>query len=635
MKNLLLLLAFSFLLSISFADFTHLRTIDGTGESRTSNVNNFTAPWGLAFYNGYLYVADESSRFIYKMSNNTAVSRAGGLGVLDGPRSIAINPQNGNIYTGDIGGATVRALLGSTQAVRVGLAQEFPLPSSLFIEGNVLYILDSSIPKISAYSLELGSTYSSHSFTVNGDGGLSNPTDMWKYNGNYYIADTDKDRIAVFDSNFTFLQSIGKGKGGVSLWRPKGVFVYDDMVFVSDTLSDRVVVFSLDGYPLETLSGNFSKPTDIIVQDGTLYFTDSAYKRVQAYSIGEIGGNVSVLGLISSANASVSKLQSLVLVAQKLSIAASSSDAQSNLADAVSSYDAYRYSDAADQSREAKDLADSQYSSLSQQATIKIRQLSGTAASTMAAYNESSTPQYLLANRTAILSKISQVDNFIAIGNYNDAADLALSLPALASSFAQAADSGSAAAQNLELEQQKQHYYSSIAQAQDSLSNLSAQASASKLPIESGQVSSLLDIARSKVAAGQLEEANATLSQALSQLSSLSSSLGAKLATMQPALDAIAAANAQISSLEEQKLIFYPNMQPARSLISQAYAQAPLDSQTAIALSNDALSAATKEASNARTLSYIAIAIGGLALIMVLVAGGVVAYLYKRRRRRL
>ncbi|MBS3068837.1 NHL repeat-containing protein [Candidatus Micrarchaeota archaeon] len=629
------LVAFAFLFAFSFADFEFLREIDGTGEAHSNTVNNFTAPAGLAFYNGHLYVSDQDNRFIYELSNNTVTYRAGGSNILGGPRNIAIDVQ-GTIYVADYGGASVRKILGSTQMQRLGLSGEFSSAVSLYSEGSTLYVLDSSNPRISAFSLGSGVTNYSTTFAQAGDSSLSVPSDMWIYEGNFYVADTGNNRIAVFDSNFSFLQSIGKGKGGVSLRQPKGVFVSDKMVFVSDTLNNRVAVFSMDGYPLETLYGgnatggrNFSQPTDLIVHEGVLYVADAGNKRVVAYSIGEIGGNATVLAQISEANASVARLQKLLSVAQRLGVPATSS-AEGLLSASVSSYENFRYSDAADQARSAKDAADSQYPALVQQIIVKLRQLSSAANSTMSQYAEISTPAYLLANRTAILSKITQVENAIGAGNYSLAADIALELPSLASSFALQAQAG--ATNNTQA--QAQPYLDSIVSARSWLGALSTKAAANGLPFDGAQVSSLLDMAQTQALSGNFAQANATISQAHAQLEALAYSIEQSIQQSNPALVAIANAQAKIAALEAERLIFYPNMQPSRTLLSQASSLASSEPQRAIELAQQAQEAAIGEASNARSLSYVAIAVGGVALIMVLVAAGMIWYLHSKRKRR-
>ena len=141
-------------------------------------------------------------------------------------------------------------------------------------------------------------------------------------------------------------------------------------------------------------------------------------------------------------------------------------------------------------------------------------------------------------------------------------------------------------------------------------------------------------MAQTQALSGNFAQANATISQAHAQLEALAYSIEQSIQQSNPALVAIANAQAKIAALEAERLIFYPNMQPSRTLLSQASSLASSEPQRAIELAQQAQEAAIGEASNARSLSYVAIAVGGVALIMVLVAAGMIWYLHSKRKRR-
>lgn len=635
-RHLLAILALFSLFACAFATFTYVQTLDGMGPSGTTYSNNFTEPAGLDFYNGNLYVADEFTKFIYVLSGNTVVTRSGGSGLLEGPRGIATDGASGKVYIADFRGANVRIALSSSQFENMGKLSEFPSPASLILSNDSLFVLDMYSSKISEMSKSRGVTLNFRVLSGSGDSALSSPSDIALYNGKFYVADTNNNRIAVLDRNFSFLQSMGMGKGGVQLRRPRGIYADGNLLYVCDSSNNRIVVFSLDGYPLETFyasdGGALKNPTDLIVANGMLYVADTGNSKVKVYRITPPGGNETVLAQISSANASVAKLHSLIAVAARLGIAAQSS-ASSLLASASSSYDNFHFSDASDQARSAKQAADSQYASLSQQVVVGLRQLENGANSALSSYPANSTPATLALNRTALASKVSQVEASISIGDFSNAASVALQLPSLASSFLFAAGGTSAADQNSALSQKQQGYYALIIAKQTSLSELSAKAAAHKQPLQASPISALLDAAKAKVDASSFAEANATLAQASAQLAELSSSLDAKIAAASVAFEAINRSQAEVQKLENEKLILYPNTQPARTLLSQAADAAPSDPERAIALASEAVDAAKREASNARTMSYLAIAVGGLALIVLFVAAGVVWYLHKRRHK--
>ncbi|VVB58526.1 NHL repeat protein [Candidatus Anstonella stagnisolia] len=635
-RQLFALFALLSLFACTFATFTYVQTLDGMGPTGTAYSNNFTEPTGLDYYNGYLYVADESNKFIYVLSNNTVVTRSGGSGLLDGPRGIRYDEASGKTYVADFRGSNVRIALSSSQFENLGKLNEFPSPTSLVFSGDSIFVLDMHSSKISELSKSRGVTLNYWTFAGGGNDALSNPSDLALYNGRFYVADTDNNRVAVFDSNFTFLQSIGIGKGGVQLWHPKGLYVDNSLLYVSDSSNNRIAVFSLDGYPLETFSasdgGALNNPTDLAIANGMLYVADTGNSVVKVYGITRPEGNQTVLAQISDANASVAKLQSLISVAATLGIGVQNTAAPL-LESASASYSNFQYSDASDQARSAKQAADTQYPTLSQQVTISLRKLEANATGALAQYTESSTPESLAPNRTALASKVSQVETSISIGDFQNAADVALQLPSLSSSFVSAAGGAVAAEQNNAASAQQQEYYSRIAAKRASLTELSAKAAANRQPLDSSQISSLLDLARSQAQSSSFADADAALEQVSTQLASLSAGLEQKISAASVAFDAINRSQAQVQKIEGEKLIFYPNTQPARTLLSQASDAAPTDPDKASSLAIEAVDSATREASNARTLSYIAIAVGGLAIIVLLVAGIVVWYLHKRRHK--
>ncbi|MHB8842385.1 MAG: 6-bladed beta-propeller, partial [Candidatus Aquicultor sp.] len=65
-------------------------------------------------------------------------------------------------------------------------------------------------------------------------------------NGNIYVADSEKHRILLFDSNGTFVEQFGDaGQKKYELWYPNAVAVADNgQVFVACKQSNRIVIFN-------------------------------------------------------------------------------------------------------------------------------------------------------------------------------------------------------------------------------------------------------------------------------------------------------------------------------------------------------------------------------------------------------
>ncbi len=109
--------------------------------------------------------------------------------------------------------------------------------------------------------------------------------------GNLYVADAGRHRVAVFSAEGKFLRALGtRGAGAGQLSSPRGVAVAaDGVVYVADTGNNRVQVFSSDGVfllgfggPGEGL-GQFKEPTAVTFSPaGRVYVMDQ--KRVQSFT---------------------------------------------------------------------------------------------------------------------------------------------------------------------------------------------------------------------------------------------------------------------------------------------------------------------------------------------------------------
>ena len=107
--------------------------------------------------------------------------------------------------------------------------------------------------------------------------------------GRTYVADNHKKLIMMYDSNFTFLRTIGQKD---DFENPMGLAVDDERqrLYAVDSKKCRVKVFSLDGNPLFTFGkrgeadGEFNTPTHVAVDKaGDVYVVDTQNFRVQIF----------------------------------------------------------------------------------------------------------------------------------------------------------------------------------------------------------------------------------------------------------------------------------------------------------------------------------------------------------------
>ncbi len=128
---------------------------------------------------------------------------------------------------------------------------------------------------------------------------FAGPTDMdIDENENIYIVDRGNHRIQIFDSEMTYLNTIGvsreSGQGNNSFFYPTGIAIVDSKIYVADSNNHRVQIFDQNGNYLQTLgvtgqSGNtdttFNTPKDVAVDSGgKIYVTDYYNYRIQVFN---------------------------------------------------------------------------------------------------------------------------------------------------------------------------------------------------------------------------------------------------------------------------------------------------------------------------------------------------------------
>jgi len=110
--------------------------------------------------------------------------------------------------------------------------------------------------------------------------------------GNFYVADSDNNRIQKFDSNGTFLATWGsEGSGNGQFSWPRGIAVdVSGMVYVADRGNNRIQKFDSNGAFLATWgsygprAGQFDWPCGIAVDgSGMVYVADAGNHRIQKF----------------------------------------------------------------------------------------------------------------------------------------------------------------------------------------------------------------------------------------------------------------------------------------------------------------------------------------------------------------
>jgi len=106
---------------------------------------------------------------------------------------------------------------------------------------------------------------------------------------NVYVADSQNDRVAIYDLFGNFLKSLGEKM----LRKPSGVTVgEDDLIYVANTEKNSIAIFDSEGNLVLEYGtwgsgmGNFSKPTDLeLGRDDKLFVVDSGNNRICVFEI--------------------------------------------------------------------------------------------------------------------------------------------------------------------------------------------------------------------------------------------------------------------------------------------------------------------------------------------------------------
>ncbi|MBS4023821.1 MAG: SMP-30/gluconolactonase/LRE family protein [Dethiobacter sp.] len=221
---------------------------------------NLQTPYGLAYYSGRVYVADNIARRVLTFSRKgefLGVFLASGEGEADVfiPTALAVNLDNGHLYIADVYGH------------RVLVADQ---------QGKVLFSVGSG---------------------GGGTGELSYPNGVaLDKKSNIYVADSSNARIQVFSPDGDRVERIigGKGKSD-SLSVPRGLAVDNNgLLWLADVLTHTVSVFNganrlyeLGG--LGTDEGLLYFPNSVaLAGDGSLYVAERGLGRISVF--GNRGG---------------------------------------------------------------------------------------------------------------------------------------------------------------------------------------------------------------------------------------------------------------------------------------------------------------------------------------------------------
>ncbi len=156
-------------------------------------------------------------------------------------------------------------------------------------EGRECNVTNEFLVKEYLFLSKWGSLGSADSQFILPTGVAVNPT-----TGNVYVADTQNNRIQVFDSNGTFITKFGSGgSGDGQFFGPVGIAVnpLTGSVYVVDQANSRIQVFDSAGTFITKFGsggsgdGQFSFPLGVAVNPstGNVFVADTGNNRIQVF----------------------------------------------------------------------------------------------------------------------------------------------------------------------------------------------------------------------------------------------------------------------------------------------------------------------------------------------------------------
>jgi outer membrane protein assembly factor BamB len=224
------------------------RFITGTKEV----VRRLDKPYGVAIYDGKIYVCDSNSTvMVFDLNKKTFAPHEGaqGLGKLVQPINISVD-KNGNKYVSDpIRKQVVEFDKNDFYVKTYGDAGDWK-PVDAVVYEDKLYVADIKNSEIKVFSLETGEQVQSLGHQGEKKDWLSLPTNLaFDSDGFLYVSDAGRFQILKLDRDGNLRGTIGSVGTQLGFFaRPRGVaFDKNNHLYAVDAAFDNVQLFTRDG----------------------------------------------------------------------------------------------------------------------------------------------------------------------------------------------------------------------------------------------------------------------------------------------------------------------------------------------------------------------------------------------------
>jgi len=258
----LILLIFAFSCTTGEQQWTQTGTID-LGE---------TTPIGLTMQGENLWVADGDHNRLVEISLNGEVQQS----IEDFERPMHITEKNGVVYIPEYGSDNIIQLKNGNRTV-LEIPDSLDAPAGVDMYNNEIAIADFYNHRVLFFD---GKKWMSIGKEGKAKGELYYPTDITIGEDKIFVADAYNNRVQIFDKKGNSLQLIGETE---KLNAATGIFANTEEIIITDFENNRVLVYNHEGEVKQILSKEINKPTDILIENGTMYIANYKGKNINIY----------------------------------------------------------------------------------------------------------------------------------------------------------------------------------------------------------------------------------------------------------------------------------------------------------------------------------------------------------------
>ncbi|PLW80413.1 hypothetical protein C0585_02715, partial [Candidatus Woesearchaeota archaeon] len=240
----------------------------------------------------HIYLLDKGSKLIYIYNNDTTYNKTlGYTSDLSINQPLKIKVENEIIYLSDTNNNRIikisNVFNGETKETLIKASAALSYPSGMDINGDQLSILDTNNNKIAFYNL---TSHQLDRVENYGTERLNLPSDIEVQNNNLFILEPSSDSIIKYSydsDSLTFVATLTN----TSLYNnnfsnPQDIEIVGSTLFVADTDNERIQMFDSDTLDFEKslVLPPGTMPKSISAIDQLLYIYDSASKRILVYN---------------------------------------------------------------------------------------------------------------------------------------------------------------------------------------------------------------------------------------------------------------------------------------------------------------------------------------------------------------